>query len=704
MNDIKKPNDWFVAQLENPSFTMDNFRDVGLTADNTGLLDKNTYRNSKFVQEMFKDENGKFNEVAFNQKYDSAAFTYQKFANDQFEDTIMEDVDWDPYSQLKPNDAEDKPINFNVRRVLNPDRLKTGVSQIGRTNNREWTASELAQTQKVFNYETGKYEDYTPNDNVLFGSPLGFLKSLSEPLVLAQWDSDGEHKDPYSGRIVKHSKGDLKYNDEGTYYYETLAGREAYGRKFKSMFDSFTVDGSAANKYDFFDSDGLDKSVTGTVMKTVTSLAPLFVPYVNLVYGGAMIGAQLMDILPTIYKSTLGLNEDTPTANLIQGIGRTFKGSKSEYSQGKLMSAENFFDLVTDVALRWGQQRTIFKGMNALLGTDKKYKAAMQAADLESTRLLASNPDKYKGAIGSLYEMNRLKGTKAFETILKRNNRMAANTALGYMAMMQGLETFEDAIEQGADRAEAAAIAWGAVAGMYAVDRTGLGELFFPELKGDALTYRKAISQVTGEINKGLGQLATSNMPKPNKLAKMFNTAKQYSSNYWSDIRNHTTGFVGKAIGEGLEEMSEELVVDLSKATFNWAQEMGYTKSKQKLDAWENAAERYGMNFFGGALGGAIFYGVDIAQNRKATNEQTNQELIYLIRNGRTSELMEELNDMRKKGKLGNKNLSATKTEDTDQGTIWTSPTTPSDNQNEAVYTMTKNTYSILTLLLIKRD
>ena len=53
MNDIKKPNDWFVAQLENPSFTMDNFRDVGLTADNTGLLDKNTYRNSKFVQEMF---------------------------------------------------------------------------------------------------------------------------------------------------------------------------------------------------------------------------------------------------------------------------------------------------------------------------------------------------------------------------------------------------------------------------------------------------------------------------------------------------------------------------------------------------------------------------------------------------------------------------------------------------------------------------
>ena len=230
MNDIKKPNDWFVAQLENPSFDISNFKDVGLSADNTGLLDKNTYKNSKYIQDMFKGEDGKFNEVAFNQKYDSAALTYQKFANDEFEDTIMEDVDWDPYSQLKPTDAKDRELDFTVRRVFNPDRLKTGVSQIGRTDNREWTASELAQTQKVFDYKTGKYRDYTPNDNVLFGNPLGFIKSLSEPLVLAQWDSNGTHTDPFTGKIVKHKKGELKYNEEGTYYYETLGGREAYGR------------------------------------------------------------------------------------------------------------------------------------------------------------------------------------------------------------------------------------------------------------------------------------------------------------------------------------------------------------------------------------------------------------------------------------------------------------------------------------------
>ena len=351
---------------------------------------------------------------------------------------------------------------------------------------------------------------------------------------------------------------------------------------------------------------------------------------------------------------------------------------------------------MTDVALQWAQQRTIFQGIHKLLGTEAKQRAALAKAGEEAAEILLKNPEKYKNVAGSVIEMNQLKAAKAFETILKRNNRMAANTALGYMAMMQGLESFEDAIEQGATRAEAAAIAWGAVAGMYAVDRTGLGEIFFPELKTSVPAYRQAIKEVAEEVNKGFQTLAKSNIPQPKKLAKFFDTAKKKSSDYWSDVRNHTTGFAQKMLTEGLEEMSEEAVVDLAKATFNWAQEMGFTESKNKLNAGENAFERYGMSFFGGAIGGAIFHGVDVVNNHRATNEQTNQELINLIRNGRTNELIEELSNLKKKGKLGNKNLSATKTEDTKEGTVWTSPTSGADNQNEAVYNLTKSYFQHL--------
>ena len=69
------------------------------------------------------------------------------------------------------------------------------------------------------------------------------------------------------------------------------------------------------------------------------------------------------------------------------------------------------------------------------------------------------------------------------------------------------------------------------------------------------------------------------------------------------------------------------------------------------------------MNFLGGAAGGGIFYGVDIAQNGKLTIDHSNEDLIYLVRNHRTPELLNELEKWHKKGKLGNTNLSSSKFE-----------------------------------------
>ena len=254
------------------------------------------------------------------------------------------------------------------------------------------------------------------------------------------------------------------------------------------MFDSFTVDGSNANKYDFFDSDSLDKSVTGTVMKTVATLAPLFIPGVGGYYGAALVGANLLDILPSIYKSTVGLavDSETPTLNLMQGIGRSLKGSKSEYSQNHLISTENFFDLVTDVSLQWAQQRAIFSAFNKLAGTGRLEKAAAKAAEGQVERAIAS--DLSRGTLRdpkALSEMAMQIQSNKLKPLLEARNRMAADAALGYMATMAGIESFESAIEQGADRVEAAAVAWGSIAGMFVWDRTGIGEIFFPELKGE---------------------------------------------------------------------------------------------------------------------------------------------------------------------------------------------------------------------------
>jgi len=54
--------------------------------------------------------------------------------------------------------------------------------------------------------------------------------------VLAQWDYD----DPDG----KFKKGDLKYNENGMPYYETLGDRDIVGRDVLHFTDTITEDGS----------------------------------------------------------------------------------------------------------------------------------------------------------------------------------------------------------------------------------------------------------------------------------------------------------------------------------------------------------------------------------------------------------------------------------------------------------------------------
>ena len=55
-----KPNDWFLAITENPTFSLSDFESVGLTTENTALQSKDVYRNSNYVKEIFTDDQGKY--------------------------------------------------------------------------------------------------------------------------------------------------------------------------------------------------------------------------------------------------------------------------------------------------------------------------------------------------------------------------------------------------------------------------------------------------------------------------------------------------------------------------------------------------------------------------------------------------------------------------------------------------------------------
>ena len=74
--EITRPNDIFVATVNNPHATTYDLMTLDLTPENTGLLSKDDYKKSKFAQENFKTEGGKVDDVALDEAFKAASNHY----------------------------------------------------------------------------------------------------------------------------------------------------------------------------------------------------------------------------------------------------------------------------------------------------------------------------------------------------------------------------------------------------------------------------------------------------------------------------------------------------------------------------------------------------------------------------------------------------------------------------------------------------
>jgi hypothetical protein len=145
--------------------------------------------------------------------------------------------------------------------------------------------------------------------------------------------------------------------------------------------------------------------------------------------------------------------------------------------------------------------------------------------------------------------------------------------SLAYMALISNTDVYQDLRERGASRQDAAVVALGSTAGMYAVDKYAhLGELFFDDLTADSTrslraTTKKTVQEWHNFLTEGIHEA-----DNPSKLGKLLDKGKKLGkkivNQYVEDLKYHSTGFFGKAIGEGIEEVAEEVVTDLSKSLY----------------------------------------------------------------------------------------------------------------------------------------
>ena len=114
---MAKQNDWIVATLNNPDFSVSDFKNIsGLSLANTQFLDEDVYKNSAFIknQKQFQDNNGNFSEQKFNDFYNQAATSFRNFSIEDTVDNYQYDM-WDPSA---PANGKIKSINFNLYFII----------------------------------------------------------------------------------------------------------------------------------------------------------------------------------------------------------------------------------------------------------------------------------------------------------------------------------------------------------------------------------------------------------------------------------------------------------------------------------------------------------------------------------------------------------------------------------------------------------
>lgn len=687
--------DLFYDLLANPQLALGDLEAVGHSTQNTRLFSRDYYKNNEKVREKFTDQNGTFNEKAFNQEYSLAAAYYKGMTDDSYNKNLIEYTKFDKDNILvdpKLRTLDDAPQIFAAP---NPTRDTTSLIEIGKTTSSGKSAEEVAQAEKTLlnpvEVENGAEPIWgeSPNDE--------WWKDPFSTRVLAKYDTEGYHIDPLTGKEEWHKKDDLKLNENGTYYYEDLDGRSVYGRQVLNKFNTFTTDGSWWNQYDFLDSDDLNqKSVAGSVAKNLFLVGSMFLPYVGWGVAAASVGTQLAGLVGTFGKMLVG--SDSPTLSSLEGFSQSWNRQtlKSQYARENVLCWENFIDLIGDTTAQLREQRAIFKFAPAILkgkygamgkeGLDtlkeNKTKQLLSEAysnkkweDIVQDMYKAGKPKEYiEKMLTSRTDYNMMSriAAKQVEDYFNEYNKIGEKIARAYMVGITVGDTYGEAKKAGATDSEAAFLTAGYAAMENALLSTELGRWIFPELKGQKIKY-KAIAEAFAGIPKETRAISNSlarasKETKKDWMKRMFNAGKEAAKKDYSLLNKTSKTVLANGIGEGLEEVSEELLADFSKACFNayrtLAGEDAILDTWGNNWDWEDAAARYGMSLFGGIIGGGINgAATDFTQIKdysKMNQNQAMQELTWMARNGELEDFWKTVSKM----ELGRTNIGTKQNED----------------------------------------
>lgn len=696
-------NDWLALFMFNKGLEVDKLPNLGITASNTDLKPKDDYMNIPEVQERFKNKDGSFDQDAFDKYYDGALKTYNEFVSDEFDKELVDEYIYAPYdlSVLNPEDV--KLPEVYVRKVANPTAKTYGMTMLGIEDPGRLSIREAAQNSKVWDYDSKEWLDFTPNDD----DKRGLFDFWTMPsLVLAQWEEDGEHIQ--NGVLVRHQKGEYKYNEDGNPYYETLGNRDVAGKEMLRLTDTLTVDGTTANKWDPFDSDGIKKSPTKIAADLILNVVPYFIPYFGISKAYKLFqvlegGAKMASVFG---KAGLELSgqEESGIWNFLNNIDAkvtSISPTQSDHGASNMFSVEGIGAIIKDSASQLYSQRTIAQ-LPKLIGRNPLENKSIQKklVDKFGKEYVEKFGKNLKDAMadGTVDEkfiqdlLTSDKGSKVIGKALDRYKNLSRSLGALYMAGLQSAGVYETMKEHDWDPTSTALGLAGTFGGYYALMRyTSLGEVATRGLglEGNKAIAKKWTKEEIDKISKAINQVDTTT--KPGKLKAIKNVAKTVAS-FPTKVLGRET--VTDMTREGLEEVSEEMLMDtvlglISAGNYLMGSDSRYNPFQ------ENMFERYMASMFGGALGGGVFRGLNKLETKiddlraqahgKVIEKVPNdifQDLVTTIRNGGAQSIKDVISSRMQKEKIASSKLSLEINKDTGDNSIFKVAKTKDESQN----------------------
>lgn len=635
MAEITKPNDMFIASLSAPQAQLTDFLANGLKADNTALLTPDEYKATPFVKKRYTNADGVFNDVDFAKDYKKAYENYTNLSLHEAEMNLADYLEYSPSDRFAPVNGKTLNTAVSYKSVRNPFQKSYSVQGINTISDSTLTAKEVAQGNYIWDPKTKKFTDKTPETLNIWD------KTVGETLVYAKYDHDGEQENPVTGEVGMHYAGEFIEDQNGNYFTEFAGDKDLLNKEVVALSDILTKEGSTINKYDFFDSDGQDKSAFGVAMKTLVTLAPYAIPYVGPYYAALTTTFGLASVMPTFWKAIdnafINKEDLNPTATKLENWFKKFDSSRSEAGQG-FFTLEGIGGLVADTFGQLYQQRAAANAAKWFL--DRTAKLGKLSKD-------ATQAEKVAWQLKSL-------------ELAKQQNKWQSAAALGYMGLVSTADIYNETLNAGYDRQTAgiAALASaGALFGIMNFNETarGIGTWFLNKSTGfnkeiESGVVKKLALEQLDVMAEGVNKMRQGNSKV---LADtLFNFKNKVNRSLYEVFTIGGEEYWKNMMVEGVEEVTEEIVQDAIKGIVDTCHWLGWVEredNSQGFGGWNNVFSQQGMQRYletlvGGALGGGLFVGVDKLDRRfKGTKQEKalNYTLQDAIHDGRINEVVE---------------------------------------------------------------